>query len=400
VAVVAYTRAEAAARAGVELDFVDRLLEFGILAPDDPEQCTPGDVRRVIMARTLMDAGLPLDGVASSIRSGSISIDFLDAPTYERFSALSTETFRQVSARTGIPLELLAVVRESLGYAEPSPDDLLRDDEIAIVPFVELQVAVGFRPGAIERLLRVQGDAMRRVTEQEGAWWHSEVIEPALAAGRGAEGMATPEYGARMTELAETSIIAMYHAQQARAWTANLIDGFEALLAQAGLHSRLERPPAMCFLDITGYTRLTQERGDDAAAELAGSLARLVQRSSVQHGGKPVKWLGDGVMLYFRDPGPAVRSALEMVGGIPAAGLPPAHVGLHAGPVLFQEGDYFGQTVNLSSRIADYARPGEVLVSQAVADAPDHDGIVFDEVGDVELKGVPAPVHLLRAHFA
>jgi len=397
---VSYTRAEAAKRAGVDVDFLDRVIEIGIVTPDDPERCTPGDVRRVIMARTLEEAGVPLDGVAASIRNGSLSVDFLDAPTYERFSALSTETFRQVSDRTGIPVELLAVIRESLGFAEPSPDDLLRDDEMAIVPFVELQVAVGFRRPAIERLLRVQGDSTRRIAEQEGAWWYSEVIAPALAAGRGAEGMANPEFGVTITERSEAALFAMYHAQQARVWTANLIEGFEALLAEAGLHSRLERPPAMCFLDITGYTRLTQERGDDAAADLAGSLARLVQRSSVQHGGKPVKWLGDGVMLYFRDPVPGVRAALEMVEGIPAAGLPPAHVGLHRGPVLFQEGDYFGQTVNLTARIADYARPGEVLVSQAVADAPDHEGIAFDEVGAVDLKGVPEPVHLLRAHFA
>jgi class 3 adenylate cyclase len=68
--------------------------------------------------------------------------------------------------------------------------------------------------------------------------------------------------------------------------------------------------------------------------------------------------------------------------------LPPAHVGLHAGPVLFQEGDYFGQTVNLTARIADYARPGEVLVSQAVADASHEEAIAFATIGPVELKGV------------
>ena len=171
-------------------------------------------------------------------------------------------------------------------------------------------------------------------------------------------------------------------------------------MAKAGIHSRLERLPAICFLDISGYTRLTQEHGDDAAADLASMVGRLVQRSSVQHGGKPIKWLGDGVMFYFGDPGRGVRAALEMVDGLAAAGLPPAHVGLHSGPVLFQEGDYFGQTVNLSARIADYARQGEVLVSQAVADAPREKGIAFDDIGPVELKGVSGTVHLLRAHLA
>ena len=58
-----------------------------------------------------------------------------------------------------------------------------------------------------------------------------------------------------------------------------------------------------------------------------------------------------------------------MVAGVADAGLPPAHVGLHAGPVIFQEGDYYGQTVNLASRIADYAQAGEVIVSQEVVDA-------------------------------
>jgi adenylate cyclase len=192
----------------------------------------------------------------------------------------------------------------------------------------------------------------------------------------------------------------MYHAQQSRAWTANIVEGFEVLMAKAGIRSRLERPPAICFLDITGYTRLTQERGDDAAADLSVTLARLVQRSSVQRGGRPIKWLGDGVMLYFGDPGAGVHAALDMLDGLAAAGLPPAHVGLHAGPVLFQEGDYFGQTVNLSARIADYARQGEVLVSQAVADVCPDAGITFADIGPVELKGVSGTVHLLRAHLA
>jgi adenylate cyclase len=271
---------------------------------------------------------------------------------------------------------------------------------MAIVPFIELQVAEGFRPAAIERLLRVQGDSTRRITEQEASWWNSEVIEPAMAAGKGPEEIGNADLADRIAPLSEQAVLAMYHAQQARAWTANIIEGFEVLMAKAGIHSRLERLPAICFLDISGYTRLTQERGDDAAAELSTTVARLVQRSSVQHGGKPIKWLGDGVMFHFRDPGPGVRAALEMVDGLAAAGLPPAHVGLHTGPVLFQGGDYFGQTVNLSARIADFARQGEVLVSQAVADASQEKGIAFGDIGPVELKGVSGTVHLLRAHLA
>jgi adenylate cyclase len=373
------------------------MIDLGIVAPEEPDRFTPGDLRRVLLAKSLEDAGIPLDAVATAIQNGSLSLDFLDAAAYERFAALAADTFRQVSDRTGIPIELLMVIREALGMAQPSPDDRLRDDEMAIVPFIEHQLAEGFRPAAIERLLRVQGDSTRRITEQEAAWWLSEVIEPAMAAGKGAEEIANSDLADRIAPLSEQSVVAMYHAHQARAWTANIIEALEGLLAEAGIHSRLERLPAMCFLDITGYTQLTQERGDDAAADLATTVRRLVERSSVQHGGKPIKWLGDGVMFYFGDPGPAVRAALEMLDELAAAGLPPAHVGLHAGPVLYQEGDYFGQTVNLTARIADHAKAGQVLVSRAAADASTDDRIAFDDVGPVELKGVSGAVHLLRA---
>jgi adenylate cyclase len=73
-------------------------------------------------------------------------------------------------------------------------------------------------------------------------------------------------------------------------------------------------------------------------------------------------------------------------------------VGIHAGPVIFQEGDYFGRTVNLAARIAEYARPGEVLVSQEVVDAADRGPVSFTEIGPVELKGVPGPRRLHTAH--
>ena len=87
-------------------------------------------------------------------------------------------------------------------------------------------------------------------------------------------------------------------------------------------------------------------------------------------------------------------AAVEMVAGGVEVGLPPLHVGLHAGPVIFQEGDYYGQTVNVASRIADYARPGEVLVSQEVVDAFSGADVTFREIGQVELKGVAGAMRL------
>ena len=396
-AVERYEIADAAVRAGVTIDELQRLVELGILKPDADNRLTSGDVRRVGMVASLTAAGIPLDGLGTAMRSGKVSLDFLDAPAYERFSALSALTFAELGERTGVPVPLLMLIREAAGSPPPRPDDLIRDDELPYAAFIEAQVKAGIEPAASQGLLRVQGDSLRRMAETETAWWRSEVIMPAVAAGKRPDEILGADFANRMSILAEQAILGMYHLQQAQAWTGTIIEGLEMQLAAAGLHSRLEHPPAMCFLDVTGYTRLTQERGDTAAAGLAEQLGRLVQRSSVKHGGRPIKWLGDGVMLFFPDPGRGVVAAIEMSTGVAEAGLPPAHVGLHAGPVIFQDGDYYGQTVNLASRIADYARPGEVLVSQEVVAASAGAGVVFREIGPVELKGVAGAIRLHAA---
>ena len=153
----------------------------------------------------------------------------------------------------------------------------------------------------------------------------------------------------------------------------------------------------MFFLDLAGYTRLTEEQGDAAAADLAETLAVLVNRSAREHGGVPVKWLGDGVMVHYREPAGAVLSARQLVAQLPEAGLPPAHVGVAAGPVVVQGGDYFGRTVNLAARIAARAGAGQVLASQGVAEPAPPAGVRFLELGELELKGFADPVRLLEA---
>jgi adenylate cyclase len=394
-----YPRQEVAQRAGVDPGYVDRLVELGILTPAAGGEFSPGDVLRARWLRSLERAGVPQAGLAAAVRDGVLSFSFLDVDAYDRFAGLSATTFQQLSAETGIPLELLMVVREAVGFAEPGPEDHVHDNELTVVPLIQLQLSEGFRPVVIERWLRVLGDSLRRIAEAEAAWWNSEV-EMALVASGMTEGEmlhAQADLGSQMTPLIEQALLAIYHGQQEHTWSQVLVEHVEGALEQAGLYRRLDRPPAMCFLDLTGYTRLTEERGDEAAAELAARLAGLVRRSALEHGGTPVKWLGDGVMFYFREPAAAVLAAVEMVEEVGRHGLPPAHVGIHAGPVIFQEGDYFGRTVNLAARIAEYARPGEVLVSQEVVDAVDTAPVSFAEIGPVELKGVPGT---LRLHTA
>jgi adenylate cyclase len=376
------------------------LVELGILTPGVGDALSPGDVRRARWVQSLERAGVPLEGMAAAVRDGDLSFSFMDVTAFDRFAGLSGTTFQELSTRTGIPLELLMVVREAVGFAEPAPEDQVRVVELSVVPVIELQLANGFRPVVIERWLRVCGESLRRIAETETAWWHSQVELPLLESGMTEGEMleAQAHLGSQMAPLAEQALLAIYHGQQEHTWSQGLVETVERALEEAGLYRRLRRPPAVCFLDITGYTRLTEERGDEAAAELAARLARLVRRSAQEHEGTPVKWLGDGVMFYFREPVDAVLAALEMAAAVGSHDLPPAHVGIHAGPVVFQEGDYFGKTVNIAARIADYARPGEVLVSQEVVDAADAAPVSFVEIGPVELKGVPGTLRLHTAH--
>ena len=200
--------------------------------------------------------------------------------------------------------------------------------------------------------------------------------------------------------LADPALLAIYRRQQELVWTEDLVERIERELEAAGVLRRPGRVPAMSFVDLVGYTRLTEERGDRAAAALAETLAVLVDRSSREHGGVPVKWLGDGVMVHYRDPAGAVRSALRMVAQLPRAGLPPAHVGVAAGPVVVQGGDYFGRTVYLAARIAARAGAGQVLVSQSVAQAAPPQGVSFVVRGRLRFKGIARPVRVLEARGA
>jgi adenylate cyclase len=340
---------------------------------------------------------VPLEGIAAAVRDGTLSFAYLDATAFDRFAGVSSTTFRELSERTGVPLDLLLVVREAHGFAEPRPEDHVREDELAVVPAIELQLSTGIRPEVIERLLRAYGDGLRRIVETETDWYRTEVQLPLLEGGMTEAEMlaAQADVGSRMAPLMEQALLSIYHGQQEHAWSNSAVEDVEVALERAGLYRRVRRPPAVSFLDLTGYTRLTEERGDEAAAELATTLANLVRGSSREHEGQPVKWLGDGVMFYFPNPGDGVLAALDMVEGVAAHDLPPARVGIHAGPVVFQDGDYFGRTVNIAARIADVARPGEVLVSQEVVDAADLDGVGFTAIGPVELKGVSQPLSLL-----
>jgi hypothetical protein len=159
-----------------------------------------------------------------------------------------------VSSKEGIPLELLLVVREAVGLAKADADDQIREDELQVVPLIKLQLSSGFDPAVVERSLRVYGDALRRITEDEADWWHTQILLPSLERGMNAAEMlrVQAELGGGFSSLIEQALLAIYHANQEHTWNETLIAEVEDALDRAGLRSKIATSPAICFLDSNG----------------------------------------------------------------------------------------------------------------------------------------------------
>jgi class 3 adenylate cyclase len=115
------------------------------------------------------------------------------------------------------------------------------------------------------------------------------------------------------------------------------------------------------FCDIVGWTALTAEQGDDRGAEVAIGLRRRVGVLLAAHRAHEIKALGDGVMLRGEDPAAAVRLGLALVQQPDV----PVRVGIHTGPAVQRDGDWYGTTVNIAARLCDAAGSGQVLASEA-----------------------------------
>jgi len=156
----------------------------------------------------------------------------------------------------------------------------------------------------------------------------------------------------------------------------------------------------VAFVDLAGSSAIADLFGDRAAIEVLERFEVLV-RSSVKDHGEVVKWIGDEAMLTFAD---AERALFAMGQLIPACRavpeIPLTRAGIHFGPVIGRNGDLFGSTVNVASRIVAMAGAGEVLASKPVADAAEGLGIAARSLGPAKLRSVAEPVHLFSLELA
>jgi len=151
---------------------------------------------------------------------------------------------------------------------------------------------------------------------------------------------------------------------------------------------------AVAFVDLAGFSAITDVFGDEAALRVLDAFEELVT-DSLKQGGRLVKWIGDEVMLAFPDPDTALQALAYLLPACRAdARLPLTRAGVHYGPVIPRGSDLFGATVNIASRITGSTSAGRILATQPIAAVAEGNGVAVEALGPIALRSVAARIPL------
>jgi class 3 adenylate cyclase len=398
-----FSAEEIAAEAGVPQDRVAWLVSIGIVKPSQSGALRFGDVFRVKLVSALLGAGLTEAILERATAEGWLNLDHVDAYLPNEPSPRSSHTFADFVTSAGPTASTLPSVYEVLGAATArsiGADPRRRGGDVRAVLRWVAPRERGRRPAP-------GGATARRGHEGSGDRW-TELLDEQM--GRPAqERMFRREIDrfprevtlavATLVRLAPEMFVWLSYRYIEQRFVAGIVEGVERFLATHELlpMPQSQGPPAIVFVDLSGFTRLTEERGDEAAVRSATTLQRHADAVATRRGGRLVKLLGDGALLQFSEVGDGVEAAVDLVETMEAAGSLSAHAGIHTGPVIERDLDLFGGTVNLASRIASVAGRGEVLASRAVVEAADDASLRFERVDERSFKGISEPVTLFRA---
>lgn len=275
-------------------------------------------------------------------------------------------TRSELDARAGLPAELGGRVWRAMGFPDV-PDDvpLFTDEAVRMLSLLaerierRLPEAGGVRtefvpdPEDMVHQVRAVSAGLARVAETLS----DQIVEAVLVARTA---------GATDAEIAATLVKELDWPALAR-----LHDFALRLLLRAALWRKLtvddptSAPVAVGFVDLVGYTALSQELDEEQLVQLVARFEALTADTIAAGGGRLVKTIGDEVMFVTGDPAPAARIALSLTEQAELDELlPRARAALAWGPVVNHEGDCFGPVVNLAARLVELARPGAVLVDE------------------------------------
>ncbi len=400
-----------AAEAGTATARIDALVRIGALVPLDDGSFTAADVQRVRVIDAYEAGGIGLELLATAIERRWTTLEHVQ-DLYPEPAARSERTYDEFRAELGGDAAggdraaRLDAVLAAFGLPVPDGDArLTTQDEQMLGTFIQVW-DVGADGSMPVRAARLAGESMRRLVEGWLQLFHEQVSRPLEDRTRTVDEVEPLILGpaARIVREVPDLLVWLFERHFESGMNELNTMAMETGLAREGMLPRPSaRPPAIAFADLAGYTRLTQERGDELAAASAALLGDLAAGVARTHGGRLVKLLGDGAMLHFPRAEGAVAASLELVARIADAGLPAAHVGVNAGPVIGRDGDYFGHTVNVAARLAAQAPAGSVLVTRAVVEAVAGDGgdgmagLRFEPVGELDLRNVRDPIAAFRA---
>jgi adenylate cyclase len=349
---------------------------------------------RLVLA--LATSGVPFEAVGQAIREGRISFDFIDELAPNPIPLLP-ETQTELVARLGLSDDLARSLGTILGTCSLPPDQQVRADHAELFELVGAAKAQGAPDEMLIRVVRATAESLRHIIDAQRDFIDAELLEPAAAGGATPSEVLSTTAPARRRyrELGRRSVELLFDRFVDESTFQHVIEIMESELGEDRVTGGAE--PAIAFIDLTGYTRLAEEAGDDEAAAQATRFIAAVEAAASETGGRLVKVLGDGVMMHFGDSNSAIRAAISVLSRVQRQGLPPARAGINAGPMVRRDGDYFGSVVNLAARAADYARAHEILVTQEVMTAwTGGNSIYFRGIGAVSLKNVKKRVELYQ----
>jgi adenylate cyclase len=383
---------ELAKLVGDPVERVQELTARGVIQPDDADRFSPGDAHRIRVIDGFEAAGVPLDVLVRAQAAGVISVDYYDQ-LHAAPGRPSNRGYQMFKNDLGSRGHLLPAMFAAFGIAEPDPTSHLTvEDEAVIEDWATVIDSTGETDLTLG-ILRQFGESGRRasVAALEAYAQVTERMGPEFAGVPSQEiydRVFVPWAKAARNLPALAEWLTRHHMSQA-------IDDYsiratEQVLADTGyVPLRPTVEPAVAFLDLTGFTSLTQERGDTIAAETALRLADLASKAVATHRGRVVKLLGDGVLMHFVDVVEAVEAALDLMDRLGASDLPLGHVGITQGAIVARDGDIFGRTVNLAARISDVTPSGEVYIPASIG----HElagRFVVTPAGTATLQGIGA----------
>jgi adenylate cyclase len=398
-----FSAEELAEDAALSLDRIEWLLSIGILKPREPGAFRFGDVFRAKLIAALLEAGFTSQQVEWAVSEGHVNLDRVDEYLVVEPGPRSQRTFAEFMATAGPRASLLPAVYASLGLPQPDPSSPIHTDEEERLQ----QFLKGWGPARSDDTLVRAARLLAEGTRMATLGWVELFVEQ--VAGPVRERLYSGEIERSPEEARETIVTVLSLLPRMMEWLfqqyleqrsmAGIVEGFEEFFAARGLAPPPQPSalPAVVFVDLTGYTRLTEEHGDEVAVRFASTLQREAEAVATENDGRLVKLLGDGAMLRFPDAERGLMAALTLVKALNVHGKLPSRAGVHAGPLIERDLDLFGRTVNLASRLAQAAGPSEVLVSEAVRDSVHSPKVTFEQADVTVLKGITERAPLFRA---